>query len=214
MFCERCGGQIENGVCTQFGMTYQDSTVQNTQQPFNANYSNSGFVEPDEKVIATIGNSFIENFFTSGFLGDGGATLTNKRFYYKGKAISIGSALIQKTKCIVELSEITAVEILHRDKLVFSIILAVIFQILAIGFFDLALVVGIICETAVVIAMVAGIMSIKNVLCVAFKGGSISFPIKLYGMAQCNEFLRQTLLARKAFIDAKNNSSDIRKTFV
>ncbi len=258
-YCGKCGGRVENGVCTQCGAQMQEQPANNAQpqyagaqpeygaaqpqygaaqpqygaaqpqygaaqpqygaaqpqygaaqpqygaaQPQYGYQANSGLVEPDEQVIATIGNSYAENFFTSGFLGMGGAMLTNKRFYYTGKAVSVSSALLQKTKCIVELSEVTGVEIVHKDKLGLSIFMAVLWQALAIvGFASNANMtwLGVIFEFFVVLAVIIGVLSIKNMLCVVFKGGCVTFPIKLYGFAQCNEFLRQTLLARKAYIE-------------
>lgn len=221
--CTQCGAAFTNAdahnVQQQFaGAQPQPNNVQpqnvgaqpqpNNTQPQYANVqqpvgsmTRSGFVEPDEKVIMSIGNSTLQNFFTNGFIGTTGATLTNKRFYYSGKAVSPGSAIMQKTKCIVELSEVTGVEIIHKDKMFLSILLAAIMQILAIAAFATKLVpAGIILEVFVLIAVGIGILSIKNTLCVMFKGGSIMFSVKLFGMDLCSEFLRLTLIARKNYI--------------
>ncbi|MDE7229718.1 MAG: hypothetical protein K2N56_04490 [Oscillospiraceae bacterium] len=172
-------------------------------------YPNNEFVETDEKFITAIGNSVAQNFFTSGFLGSNGAVLTNKRFYYKGKAYSVGSSLLQKTECIVELSEITAVQITRRDKLFGFIIAALICQVTAFIFFiqlsqyKIISPYGIFFQFWALFFAIAGILSIKKTLCVVFKGGYVSIPIKLTSFSQCKKFLRRTLLARKALLESQ-----------
>lgn len=191
---------MENGVCTQCGAR-SETTAQN-------NFLKGDFVEPDEQLISMIGNSFAQNFFTSGFLGSGGATLTDKRFYYNGNALSANGSksFLQKTKCIVELSEISAVSVVHKSKMIFALWMAAVFQGLAIALFVLSLpIVGFIFQACMIITIVAGILSIKNTIYVDYRGGSLAFPIKLYGFSQCNEFIRQTLIARKNLLARQKN---------
>ena len=103
----------------------------------------------------------------------------------------------------MELSEITGVEIVHKDKMLICILVAVVCQIIAVvGFVTPeGLLLGIIFEVFMVISILVGLLTIKNMLSVIFKGGYVTFPIKLYGFAKCNEFLRLTLLARKKYIE-------------
>ena len=198
----------------------------NTQTQFNSvqrfsgsSYYVTDFVEKDERLISEIGNSIAQNFLTLRFLGSGGAALTDKRFYYNGKAITTSGFSLMKTKCIVELSEITGVEIVRKHKLLPSIITAVIFQIAAVIFYILladwgypepwAVTTAVIFQGIALFAVVAGIISIKQMLCIMFKGGSILFPVRLYGFAECNEFLRRILLARKALLDRQKTDRSV-----
>ena len=247
-FCSQCGGKIENGVCVQCGARYPEMAAQtgpvgvqpqysgvqpqysgvqpqytNAQpQPSKNIPSNTGLVEPDEQVITTIGNGYAENFLTSGILGSTTAMLTNKRLYYRGKAIGMGSAFMTKTKQIIELSEITAVNMTRFDRIFLSVINFLadqIFIIMILLFSNttttagsrgpniagmiLAIELGLI-----VFYTLLGLLSVKTMMRVEYEGGFLLIPVKLFSFSACSNFMQQTLIARNELIKEEADDLD------
>lgn len=49
---------------------------------------NSIFIDQSERIVATIGSNYLQNFLAGGIVEKGVGILTQKRFYYKGRNFS------------------------------------------------------------------------------------------------------------------------------
>ena len=107
--CPACGTPLLNGMCPRCTSL---STIQ--QQNKNDDRFKRFFSNPNEKLITTLGNSYIQNYFANGSISRGFAVVSNRRAYFRGTSYEIsydnrGKKRVNKTarSRIVDLKDIT-----------------------------------------------------------------------------------------------------------
>lgn len=93
-FCEKCGTELIDGVCPK--------CVQNeakSESRYEGKFKNL-FMSPNEKLVAVLGNSYIENFFQNGSVKNGFAVVSDKRAYFQGNNYYISHDAKGRTKVI------------------------------------------------------------------------------------------------------------------
>lgn len=119
-----------------------DQNTNNFNYPY---YLSQFFVNKNERLISTLGNSYIQNFISTGFLSKGFSFITDKRVYFQGKSYNVfynnsGNPKIVKNSRsqIVDLKDVTGTEIKHYNPIHYLIIAIVFFIflliLLSIGF--------------------------------------------------------------------------------
>lgn len=78
-FCEKCGTELIDGVCPR---CVQSET--NSRGRHEGKFKNF-FMSPNERLVAVLGNSYLENFFQNGSYKNGFAVISDKRVYFQGK---------------------------------------------------------------------------------------------------------------------------------
>lgn len=78
MYCEKCGTELIDGVCPK---CVQSATKSGNR--YEGKFKNM-FMSPNEKLVAVLGNSYIENFFQNGSVKNGFAVVSDKRAYFQG----------------------------------------------------------------------------------------------------------------------------------
>lgn len=76
--CEKCGTVLIDGVCPNC-VQRETKTEKGGDNRFQ-----KIFMSPNEKMVAVLGNSYIENFFQNGSLSKGFAVISDKRAYFQG----------------------------------------------------------------------------------------------------------------------------------
>lgn len=76
--CEKCGTVLIDGVCPNC-VQRETKTEKGGDKRFQ-----KIFMSPNEKMVAVLGNSYIENFFQNGSLSKGFAVISDKRAYFQG----------------------------------------------------------------------------------------------------------------------------------
>lgn len=78
-FCMKCGTELIDGVCPK--------CVQGEAKPINRSEEKfrNVFMSPNERLVAVLGNSYLENFFQNGSYKNGFAVISDKRVYFQGK---------------------------------------------------------------------------------------------------------------------------------
>ena len=168
----------------------------------NSNVYGGKFCSPNEQQITTLGTGFIANFISGEGAESAGATLTNKRVYFSGKAYSLdgGKLASVKHQKIVNVRDITgAGYALYKP--VHLLVIAVIALILGLIGFSLELfgaevllgTGGIICAIAFGVSY---FLKIKTLLSIEYAGGNIAFDAKLLAMNEQDNFIRNIHLAK------------------
>lgn len=109
MLCSTCGTQLINGVCPR---------CTNQQTMYNQQRSDERFkrffMNPNENLVTTLGNTYIQNFLHHGTIGNGFAIVSDKRVYFHGTSYNIfydakGRAKANKTgrSQTIDLKDIT-----------------------------------------------------------------------------------------------------------
>ena len=114
MKCQKCGNEIVGIFCEKCNEPVTEEGAK-LQQKVKAS-----FVDENEKLISILGTNTAKTFFSTGLLGNGFATLSNKRMYFKGQCyFRSGKHFIKKTEeRIVDLKDITGTGFVHKQSIV------------------------------------------------------------------------------------------------
>ena len=131
--CPACGMQLINGVCPRC----TNAQMMAAQNRNDAKFTRL-FMSPNEKLVATLGNNYIQNYLHNGSVRNGFAVVSDKRAYFYGTSYTIsynskGKPRATKTNRsqVVDLKDITGTGF-KRTSNIGYVIAAVVFTILAI----------------------------------------------------------------------------------
>ncbi len=93
-FCEKCGTELIGGVCPKCLQSEAKTTNRNNER------FNKLFMSPSERLVAVLGNSYVENFFQNGYLKNGFAVVSDRRAYFQGNNYYISHDAKGRTKVI------------------------------------------------------------------------------------------------------------------
>ena len=82
--CQNCGTPLINGICPNC-TNYQNQIIQNKNDTRFKRF----FMNPKEKLVTTLGNTYIQNYLHSGMIRNGFAIVSDKRVYFQGKSYNI-----------------------------------------------------------------------------------------------------------------------------
>ena len=107
MYCKKCGTELIENVCP---ICSQMENASGKEEKIAKEF----FVSPNERLIAVLGNSYMERVINNGNLENGFAVVSDKRAYFQGTSYAItysnnGKRRIVKTKQsrTVDLKDIT-----------------------------------------------------------------------------------------------------------
>lgn len=93
-FCEKCGTELIDGVCPKCVQSENKAASR-----YEGKFKNF-FMSPKEKLVAVLGNSYIENFLHNGSVEKGFAVVSDKRVYFQGNNYYISYDAKGKKKVI------------------------------------------------------------------------------------------------------------------
>lgn len=148
------------------------------------------FVDQGETAVATIGNSYLENYLLGGSTSKGVGILTQKRFYYMGKCFfGSGKNLGSNTKeGVVNIEDISYTEFSHVRH-IGLLIPAILLTLAAIPLPNAVF------FAALPFYIMYFIMR-SSCFVIAFSGGSFVFNIHLYPIEDIQDFQRQLYLLK------------------
>lgn len=181
------------------------------------------FMEPTEKLIATLGNNYIQNFFINGNISNGFAIVTNKRVYFKGNCYMREGKKFFKTneERVVDLRDITGTGYI-RTKQTWMLVLATILGICSLfllamiwegldrstieqayGFLTGYLFCAVIgCITFAIVYKI----TCRNLFQIEFAGGKICFQTVWYDKKEIDDFQRQIRLTKDTMSSLKEQN--------
>lgn len=213
-FCITCGAQNEDSAsfCSSCGATFPDVSgnhFRKLAQPEAPEVTMPSTVSPEtaaklaqafklasgERVIAFIGNNYLQNLLAGEPVAKTVAVATNRRLYYQGRLFKDGVKLSRDMESgSVLLKDITYTGMKHRKsvwKLVFACILAffaasaltAISESLGGGIFGILL-----CGIPAFLLFKSYNDSLANRFVVYFPGGGLMFDMKYYSAEECGKF--------------------------
>ncbi|MDR0862867.1 MAG: SHOCT domain-containing protein [Oscillospiraceae bacterium] len=181
------------------------------------------FMEPTERFICALGNSFIQTFLADGTLGNGFTVVSDKRVYFKGKCLSTQNGKNYKyikEERMVDVKDVTGTgykRITNPFAGLWLLLCFALFPLLpfgqlllgivsylfdAIGLLDstfatILLVVVALAEIAAIVYIIIRFVAKRDdIFEIQFAGGKIAFNVKWYGKSEVDEFQRQLRLAK------------------
>lgn len=160
----------------------------------------SVLVNPSERIISTIGSSYLQNYLSGDGVRKGIGVLTQKRFYYKGKNFAVnGRQMVSTTEeGVVSIEDITFTMftyVRHIGLLIFSVLLLLVSTI---GFYmprD-GYMIAYPCWIAAAVLVIIFLIKRQTVFQVSFPGGSFGFDIRYYPIRDIRDFQRQLHLLK------------------
>jgi len=232
MYCTSCGNKMSDGAkfCTKCGASLEDemsikesvlsdsvsqeiSDYSSQQQSENQAYMSPSeygkvFVEPDEQLLGTLGNGYIENILGKK-VKKTHALLTNKRVYFQGTFFSGSGKKLQQDiiEKVVDLEDITGTGFRYNKPLG---ILATIITVIRGGIMgalvgyicgdicgqEVGISVGTIIGFSVIIYIVYYLSSREVDFILEYAGGAIRFNATIVGLSHVKDFQKQIRRAK------------------
>lgn len=167
------------------------STNFNSDNPLAENL----FISPTENIMASIGNSYLQNFLVSNNFKQNIAIVTEKRMYYKGTAVADNGIVTNEEGC-VSLEDITFTKFTTNTNgslFAVGICFAVVGLIIAFTPLSILGIIGIVIGIALAII---GTISQNTVFLVSFAGGQFTFDVSSYPMSEFRNFQRELHLLK------------------
>lgn len=169
------------------------------------------FVDENEKEVAVLGSSFIQNFLRTGDLSKGFCAVSDKRVYFKGNCYSKQGNSYKATKeeRTVDLKDITGTGFSEEKALMWlilacvlspiSFILSIMFCSGAVGGFGFVMFWG----TLIIASVVSWILYFvkrKKLFEILFAGGGIAFKTSNYSQQETQEFQKALRIAKDNYV--------------
>lgn len=166
-----------------------------------ANQLDSIFVDQSETAVATIGNSYLQNFLLNNKVEKGYGILTQKRFYFHGKLFGKRFSFSETKQGVVSIDDITFTEFIQvrsTGLLILGILLALVGLCVVLSGAEGAAA-GLTITAAIVgtaVSFIKYFLTRQTLFQVSFAGGSFDFNIRYYPIADMRDFQRQLHLMK------------------
>lgn len=197
-FCMNCGTELIDGVCPK---CIQEANPINRSEEKFKNF----FMSPNEKLVAVLGNSYLENFFHSGNVKRGFAVASDKRVYFQGKKYYLGEdGEIEENynSRVVDLRDVTGTGFdsfvdngwlyLGIGNAVLSILLLIVIIGIPLGIFA-------------IYCFYRYYKSKHSFIIIQYAGGEIGYELKWFGNQEIELFQKQLRLAKDKSIEKENS---------
>lgn len=223
-FCTKCGAALVNGVCPNCGVPQQ-----NAAQAQQADKFKGFFMNPNERLVCVLGNGYLQNFFSNGYLRKGFAVLSDKRVYFRGKAYEPNPRHGFHTKrvsSVVDLKDVTGTEVQSISPIGLIIIGIIFAMIPFLLFFLYSLFMGLHSIFATLIATLIPYfiflavyvpifrliykLNRKSLLLIMFGGSAgagIAFPITWYPAEESENFQKQLRIMKDLAVENAEKST-------
>ncbi|MBP3856682.1 MAG: SHOCT domain-containing protein [Ruminiclostridium sp.] len=218
LFCAVCGTRTVNGVCPKCNPDMAQGGYG------NADYDRYRkiFVDSNEQFVGALGNNYLQNFLTSGSVGNGYAAISNKRVYFNGTTFTKNEKnrfVKQNESKIVDLKDVTGTGLVAFNNIgaifggVISFVMAAVMLISGIamnprsGGGILSLLGGVVFLFLGIFCIVMYNVRKTTLLKIDFAGGCIAFDIKLYNRAEVDTFQRNIRIAKDNALKEEENRS-------
>lgn len=219
-YCGNCGTQLIDGVCPNC-VQANNRVKQSTQ----GNFSNL-FMSPKERMVVTLGNSYLQNFLQNGGLKKGFAVVSDKRIYFHGKSYDINYEKNGKRKLIkneqtkvVDLKDVTGTGTdgcIDIKWLIYIVVYLVLTIIL------LFLLIAAVAESGsgweiIVLYFVFPLVCVYNymkskmtLITVEYAGGKIGFDKSWFTQREVDEFQKLVHIAKDKATEESDNAMAVK----
>lgn len=216
-FCTKCGTELIDGVCPK--CTQAQATGNQKDERFK-----QFFMNPKERLVTTLGNTYIQKFLNNGSLEKGFAVVSDKRVYFQGTTYEMltknnGRKRVIKTKRsrTVDLKDVTGTGYDSYSNFLAKIISCILFIVGGFwwiyesvishmhGLEDFALLLILLCTPGLV-ALAIYYRSKVNLIAIQFAGGEIAFDIRWFPEQEIADFQKQLRLAKDKAIEEADNA--------
>lgn len=208
--CPACGMQLINGVCPRC----TNAQMMAAQNRNDAKFTRL-FMSPNEKLVATLGNNYIQNYLHNGSVRNGFAVVSDKRAYFYGTSYTISyngrgnpNANKMSRSQVVDLKDVTGSGFIRMVNIGYAILawaLVIISIFLIILLYDieegLAVIGGLVALSALLFLIYQYYDNKLSLISIQYAGGEIAFDIRWFSGQEINNFHQQLRLAKDKAVE-------------
>ncbi len=208
--CPACGTQLINGVCPRC----TNAQMMAAQNRNDARFTRL-FMSPNEKLVATLGNNYIQNYLHNGSVRNGFAVVSDKRAYFYGTSYTISyngrgnpNANKMSRSQVVDLKEVTGSGFIRMVNigyaiLAWALVIISIFGIMLLYDIEegLAVIWGLAALSALLFLIYKYYDNKLSLISIQYAGGEIAFDIRWFSGQEINNFHQQLRLAKDKAVE-------------
>lgn len=208
--CPACGTQLINGVCPRC----TNAQMMAAQNRNDARFTRL-FMSPNEKLVATLGNNYIQNYLHNGSVRNGFAVVSDKRAYFYGTSYTISyngrgnpNANKMSRSQVVDLKDVTGSGFIRMVNIGYAILawaLVIISIFLIMLLYDieegLAVIGGLAALSALLFLIYQYYDNKLSLISIQYAGGEIAFDIRWFSGQEINNFHQQLRLAKDKAVE-------------
>lgn len=208
--CPACGMQLINGVCPRC----TNAQMMAAQNRNDARFTRL-FMSPNEKLVATLGNNYIQNYLHNGSVRNGFAVVSDKRAYFYGTSYTISyngrgnpNANKMSRSQVVDLKDVTGSGFIRMVNIGYAILawaLVIISIFLIMLLYDieegLAVIGGFTALSALLFLIYQYYDNKLSLISIQYAGGEIAFDIRWFSGQEINNFHQQLRLAKDKAVE-------------
>ena len=208
--CPACGTQLINGVCPRC----TNAQMMAAQNRNDAKFTRL-FMSPDEKLVATLGNNYIQNYLHNGSVRNGFAVVSDKRAYFYGTSYTISyngrgnpNANKMSRSQVVDLKDVTGSGFIRMVNIGYAVLawaLVIISIFLIMLLYDieegLAVIGGLAALSAILFLIYQYYDNKLSLISIQYAGGEIAFDIRWFSGQEINNFHQQLRLAKDKAVE-------------
>lgn len=208
--CPACGTQLVNGVCPRC----TNAQMMAAQNRNDARFTRL-FMSPNEKLVATLGNNYIQNYLHNGSVRNGFAVVSDKRAYFYGTSYTISyngrgnpNANKMSRSQVVDLKDVTGSGFIRMVNigyaiLAWALVIISIFGIMLLYDIEegLAVIWGLAALSALLFLIYKYYDNKLSLISIQYAGGEIAFDIRWFSGQEINNFHQQLRLAKDKAVE-------------
>lgn len=208
--CPACGMQLINGVCPRC----TNAQMMAAQNRNDAKFTRL-FMSPNEKLVATLGNNYIQNYLHNGSVRNGFAVVSDKRAYFYGTSYTISyngrgnpNANKMSRSQVVDLKDVTGSGFIRMVNIGYAVLawaLVIISIFLIMLLYDieegLAVIGGLAALSAILFLIYQYYDNKLSLISIQYAGGEIAFDIRWFSGQEINNFHQQLRLAKDKAVE-------------
>lgn len=208
--CPACGTQLINGVCPRC----TNAQMMAAQNKNDARFTRL-FMSPNEKLVATLGNNYIQNYLHNGSVRNGFAVVSDKRAYFYGTSYTISyngrgnpNANKMSRSQVVDLKDVTGSGFIRMVNigyaiLAWALVIISIFGIMLLYDIEegLAVIWGLAALSALLFLIYKYYDNKLSLISIQYAGGEIAFDIRWFSGQEINNFHQQLRLAKDKAVE-------------
>lgn len=208
--CPACGTQLINGVCPRC----TNAQMMAAQNRNDARFTRL-FMSPNEKLVTTLGNNYIQNYLHNGSVRNGFAVVSDKRAYFYGTSYTISyngrgnpNANKMSRSQVVDLKDVTGSGFIRMVNIGYAVLawaLVIISIFLIMLLYDieegLAVIGGLAALSALLFLIYKYYDNKLSLISIQYAGGEIAFDIRWFSGQEINNFHQQLRLAKDKAVE-------------
>ncbi len=208
--CPACGTQLINGVCPRC----TNAQMMAAQNRNDARFTRL-FMSPNEKLVATLGNNYIQNYLHNGSVRNGFAVVSDKRAYFYGTSYTISyngrgnpNANKMSRSQVVDLKDVTGSGFIRMVNIGYAILAWALVFISIFGIMllydieeGLAVIWGLAALSALLFLIYKYYDNKLSLISIQYAGGEIAFDIRWFSGQEINNFHQQLRLAKDKAVE-------------